>query len=267
MIIIDTTISSSIYKRQFAMFAICSALMLMMGIQIIRLNYINECLNENCKALSEKCEKLNIENIVVRSENKDLKENINELQITEEKVDVVQKAAFSAAKESSIISTLCIMDDNSNYTIIDEDINQTMQSHEQMYKDSIYDNFSEADIQYLCQMVETETFQAPFISKVYVAEVALARYRKYGGTVSLAQIVSAPGQFAYWRTGISEDTKLAVEYAYQYRTEMQNAIFFQRGYCTSWYGMPHIDVTDPCGHNFYGYDMYDDDCFIPENDV
>lgn len=133
-------------------------------------------------------------------------------------------------------------------------------NYEAVESDTIYDAFTPDEIRYLQQMVETETFCAPFMSKVYTAEVALARYRRYYGTTPLTAIITSPCQFAYWRTGISQDTVWAVEFAYKYSTEAQNALFFQRGYLPAWYGYKHL-FTCAAGHNFYG--MTPDEELVP----
>ena len=123
--------------------------------------------------------------------------------------------------------------------------------YEENTTDSIYDAFSEEEIYYLQRMVETETQGCCFISKVYTAEVALARYYQNEGELSLTTIITSPSQFTYWRTNISQDTIWAVEYAYQHATEAQNALFFKKGYSASWYGYDHL-FECPSGHDFYG---------------
>jgi len=123
--------------------------------------------------------------------------------------------------------------------------------YEENTTDSIYDAFSEEEIYYLQRMVETETQGCCFISKVYTAEVALARYYQNEGNLSLTTIITSPSQFIYWRTNISQDTIWAVEYAYQHATEAQNALFFKKGYSASWYGYDHL-FECPSGHDFYG---------------
>ena len=130
-------------------------------------------------------------------------------------------------------------------------------------EDTIYDALTENEIDYLCRMVETETYCAPFISKVYVAEVALHRLESYEGA-NMVGIITSPNQFCYSRSYISQDTIWAVEYAYKYKTEAQNAFGFQRGYTPKWYAWVWL-FTDPVGHNFYGYDYENAD--ILSNDV
>lgn len=118
--------------------------------------------------------------------------------------------------------------------------------------DTIYDVFTEEELQYIFRMVETETYQCSFKPKVNVAEVAFCRYFSYPeGTATMKGIVTAPNQFAYHRTTISQDTIWAVEYAYQHATEVNNCRYFKRGGGDTWYGCQLI-LVDEAGHHFYG---------------
>ena len=116
---------------------------------------------------------------------------------------------------------------------------------------TIYDALTPEEITYLERMVETEVYTGPFMSKVYVAEVALARYRKDDGTTPMTIIITSPSQFSYHRTDISQDTVWAVEFAYKYATEAQNALYFKRGGGDTWYGYDYL-FECAAGHNFYG---------------
>ena len=126
----------------------------------------------------------------------------------------------------------------------------TMFRHVKVNDSTIYDVFTDMEIQYVCRMVETEDYQAEFISKVHGAEVAFARWRQMEDP-NMVSVITHRGAFAYGRKNISDDTLLAVEYAWQYATEAENALFFRRGYADEWYGQPYL-LTDPNGHVLYG---------------
>ena len=78
---------------------------------------------------------------------------------------------------------------------------------------SFNEAFTEADIKKICQAVETETYEADFISKSHIAEVIYARLDDNNFPDTVNKVV-VRGQFAFGRSKISPDTKLAVEYAY-----------------------------------------------------
>lgn len=118
--------------------------------------------------------------------------------------------------------------------------------------DTIYDVFTEEELQYIFRMVETETYQCAFKPKINAAEVAFCRYFSYPeGTATMKGVITSPNQFAYHRTTISQDTIWAVEYAYQHATEVNNCRYFKRGGGDTWYGCPLI-LVDEAGHHFYG---------------
>ena len=100
--------------------------------------------------------------------------------------------------------------------------------------ETIYDYFSNQELNLLFRVVETETYQGDFNSKVNVADTVLARYwdERFGNTIQ--DIVTAPNQFVYGRKNITEDTILAVEYAFLFETDYEECIYFQSiGYMDS----------------------------------
>lgn len=92
---------------------------------------------------------------------------------------------------------------------------------------TIFDVFTDEEIYLMCRCVETETYQCPFDAKVDVATVVINRIEsnKYPNNV---KEVIVPGQFAFWRTEISEDTLEAIEYAYLFGVpELKESLYFQ----------------------------------------
>ena len=143
-----------------------------------------------------------------------------------------------------------------------EDPTQKLEAYKELrekYSDiytspSFNEAFTEADIKKICRAVETETYEADFISKSHIAEVVYARLddKNFPDTVNK---VVVRGQFAFGRSKISPDTRLAVEYAYYFPSEVHGALYFHNGgkreAKTSWHGQTYI-TTDDVGHNFYG---------------
>lgn len=116
---------------------------------------------------------------------------------------------------------------------------------------TIYDAFSDQDIVYLWRMVETETCGADFESRTHVANVAFNRLNDPRYPNTLSGVITAPSQFAYVKTNVSETTKLACEYAYIFPDNTQGALAFHSGpYTTTFCGMQWI-FTDACGHHLY----------------
>ena len=117
--------------------------------------------------------------------------------------------------------------------------------------ETVFDAFTEEEVSLICRMVETECYQQDFDSKVNVACVAFNRLDsgKFGD--SIKEIITSPHQFAYGRTNISEDTILAVQYAFECEDTTQGALFFHSNDKTETFcGRTYID-TDNAGHHFY----------------
>ena len=117
--------------------------------------------------------------------------------------------------------------------------------------ETIYDYFTEDEIILICRVVETETYDQDFMSKVNVANVVLNRYYdgRFGETIT--EIVTSPKQFAYGRKKITEDTILAVEYAFEIEDTTNGAIFFHsNSKIDTFCGAKYI-FSDSAVHHFY----------------
>lgn len=118
---------------------------------------------------------------------------------------------------------------------------------------TIYDVFTEEEIYIMQRCIETETYDAPFDAKCNIAGVILNRIEA-GGVFgnNAVDVVTMSGQFAYGRTTITEDTILALEYAYSITDTSGGALYFHsNGWCQTFYGANWI-FTDEVGHHFYG---------------
>lgn len=115
---------------------------------------------------------------------------------------------------------------------------------------SIFDDFSKEDVLYLCKAVETEVYDKDFESKVNVACVILNRLDngRFGDVIK--EIVTNPSQFAYYRNAITEDTILAVMYAYEMDYDAQGALYFHSNEKTEEFHGQYL-FTDKAGHHFY----------------
>ena len=117
--------------------------------------------------------------------------------------------------------------------------------------ETIFDYFTEDEIRLICRVVETETYQCDFDSKVNVANVVLNRIEsgEFGDTVE--EIITTENQFAYGRKNISEDTILAVEYAFMIEDTTNGALFFHSNDKTDTFCGRDFIFQDSVGHNFY----------------
>lgn len=117
--------------------------------------------------------------------------------------------------------------------------------------ETVFDVFSEEEIRLVCRMVETECYQQDFESKVNVASVAFNRLEsgKFGDTMT--EIITTPKQFAYGRRDITEDSILAVQYAFEIEDTTQGALYFHSNPKTNTFNGADYIFTDLAGHHFY----------------
>ena len=117
-------------------------------------------------------------------------------------------------------------------------------------KDTIYNHFTDEQIKMMQKCIETETFEADFDSKINVACVILNRVEHDLYPTDPIEIITEKNQFSYGRNKITEDTILALEYAY-YEDTTNGCIAF-RSDCSpnEWNGWTK-QFTDESGHTFY----------------
>lgn len=130
---------------------------------------------------------------------------------------------------------------------------QVMMSNMEDQPESLSECFTEEEIQYLYQCVETEVYNGDFLSKAHVAMVIFNRLydEKQAWGKSLIEVITKPNQFAYGRTIISEDTKQACEFAFVMGDMVDGAIAFHSGEQTDTFWGKGYLFTDECGHHFY----------------
>lgn len=113
------------------------------------------------------------------------------------------------------------------------------------------EEFSEEQIEIMYRCIETETYGAPLNAKVNVASVILNRVRSDMFPTDPIEIITAPNQFAYSKRNISEDTKIALEYAYLFGSEMEDCVAFRHDKCPQTWCKWEYYKTDEVGHHFY----------------
>ena len=117
--------------------------------------------------------------------------------------------------------------------------------------ETVFDAFTEEEVNLICRMVETECYQQDFDSKVNVACVAFNRFNsgKFGDTMK--DVITTKNQFAYGRKNLTEDTILAVQYAFEMVDTTQGALFFHSMKKTETFCKRKWKFTDKAGHHFY----------------
>lgn len=117
--------------------------------------------------------------------------------------------------------------------------------------ETIFDYYTEDEIRLICRVVETETYQCDFDSKVNVANVVLNRIEsgEFGETVE--EIITTENQFAYGRETITEDTILAVIFSFEIQDTTNGALFFHSNEKTEMFNDAKYIFTDNAGHHFY----------------
>ena len=116
----------------------------------------------------------------------------------------------------------------------------------------VYDLYTEEEIWYMQRCIETEVFEKDFESRCNVASVIINRIGDSWFGSNAVEVITKENQFAYFRTEISEETKLALEYVVLFGDTTNGAIFFHSHdeahptFCGA-----HYMFTDTAGHHFY----------------
>ena len=117
---------------------------------------------------------------------------------------------------------------------------------------TLYDRYNDEEIYMMQRVIETEVYGCDFDAKANVASVILNRIEGDNNFPDDAiTVCTALNQFVYSRKQISEDTKLALEYAAEIEDTTNGALYFNSMEpMDSWNGRTRI-FTDHVGHSFY----------------
>lgn len=124
--------------------------------------------------------------------------------------------------------------------------------------ETIYDCFTEQELDLLFRVVQAEIGNYSFEQKVNVANVILNRvdHERFGESLSEVLI---PSQFSTISNGrinkvkVSEDTILACEYAFLFADTTNGALFFHSNKKQNNFYEAEYIFSDGSGHSFYGY--------------
>ena len=125
-------------------------------------------------------------------------------------------------------------------------------------QESIYDVYSDAELEKLFRTVEAEATGGTFQDKVNVAVTIFNRinHEEFGSTIDE---VITPDQFSpfmdgrYYEVTVTENTILACEYAYIFRIIEHDALYFDRTNGNSWAhrNREEVEVNGDNAHRFY----------------
>ena len=195
-------------------------------------------------SLQTHCNNLEATNIELICANEELNNTIIDMQN-----NIIDNKCDEILTFQSIIEQLKEMDKETwfiLYKSIQEEYDDYIDPPE-----SIYDYFTDEQIVMMQKCVETETYQCSFEAKINVACVILNRVEHDEYPTDPVEIITSKNQFAYSRNNITEDTILALEYAFMIEDTTDGCIAF-RSDCSpdTWYNWTK-QFTDECGHTFY----------------
>ena len=118
--------------------------------------------------------------------------------------------------------------------------------------ETIYDYYIEDEIYLIQRVIETECYDLSFERKVNVAAVVLNRIEsgKFGNSVREVITKNNPKQFVYWRKNITENTKLALEYAFEIEDTTGGCVAFRSDKKINTWGSWTYQFSDGA-HHFY----------------
>ena len=117
--------------------------------------------------------------------------------------------------------------------------------------ETVFDAYTEDELDLIFRTVETECYDADFISKCNVASVIFNRFEsgEFGDTIG--EVITSPNQFAYGRECITKSTILSVMYVYEMGDTTDGCVAFRSDQCPiKWRNWEYV-FTDDVGHNFY----------------
>ena len=218
---------------------------------IVLLALILMIMGYTIKSKQEQIEALESANTSLQTYCSELKTANEELAyaITDIKENITNNKELEVLRVQSIIEPLKEIDKRAwfiLYKSIQEEYDDYLDSSE-----SIYDYFTDEQIVMMQKCIETETYQCSFEAKVNVACVIINRVEHDEYPTDPVEIITSKNQFAYSRNNITEDTILALEYAFMIEDTTDGCIAF-RSDCSpdTWYNWTK-QFTDESGHTFY----------------
>ena len=172
--------------------------------------------------------------------------------ISEPETSVASKYDIYAIKSQEVLDKqeeLSSIEDNEEWFVAYKDL---IEEYSEWVDppETIYDYYTEDEIYLMQRCIETETFEQDFDSKVNVASVILNRIESDEFANEVSEII-VKGQFAFGRENISENTVLALEYAFMIGDTTDGALYFHSNPKTETFNGAEFIFTDDAGHHFY----------------
>lgn len=175
---------------------------------------------------------------------------------------IVNELTIKEQKENEYNEKLAQLDKSDKmqwfiqYKALNEEYSQWIEQ-----KQSIYDNFSKEELQFLFMIVEAEvTGENHFDEKANVASVIFNRLEHEDFPNMVIDILTEKSQFSSYSDGrfrkvkITETTELACEYAWMFGDTTGGALYFDSTNGNSWASKNlRFLFKDSVGHSFYSY--------------
>lgn len=193
-------------------------------------------------------EKENVEGMTVEPVPIVINEEVKE-EIVIEEVNPFDVAYEKIQKEMAIIKSI---EDKKEWFIAYKDI---VHKYAKWFDppETVFDIFSEEEVKLICRVVETECYDQDFDSKCNIASVVFNRLEsgEFGTTITEIVTATNPKQFAYGREALTDDSILAVQYAFEIEDTTGGALYFHSNPKTDKFSGASYLFTDHAGHHFY----------------
>lgn len=136
---------------------------------------------------------------------------------------------------------------------------QMVDKYSNIYKTpkTLHDVYDEKEVEIFQRIVEAEVTDGDFISKVNVANVILNRVNSNKFPNTIEGVVFQKKQFSpisdgrYYTVKPTEDTLLAIEYAFLFEDTTDGALYFESGNRFVHMSYAEYLFKDNAGHHFY----------------
>lgn len=203
------------------------------------IEYVFICLFFSCVILLYFCisciscnKELNKNEVSSKMDIEDLKMDIK---ILKTDIEIKEFALEKKDKEIEQMRNICIRDSQLLLNLIEPLKETDKKAYLGKYKyiterydniidppETVYDCFTKEEINIMLKCIETEAHGCPFDAKVNVACVILNRVENDLFPTDPISVITKNHQFAYGRGDITNDTKLALEYAFMFGNEKVN---------------------------------------------
>ena len=149
-------------------------------------------------------------------------------------------------------------DESENKKIWFIEYKQMVEKYSNVYDcETLYDAYSKKEVEIFHRIVEAEVTDGDFMSKINVANVILNRVNSNEFPNTIEGVVFQKKQFSpishgrYYTVKPTEDTLLAIEYAFLFDDTTGGALYFESGNRFVHMSYAEYLFKDNAGHHFY----------------